>query len=80
MRQARLTYRTLARLQALVFCNGRLEGQALADRLCALGYPSVFVSGSHAQVKLSVLWLGPAHERYAQGMVRHCVTWIYHHT
>lgn len=36
--------------QALVFCNGRPEGQALANRLCALGYPSVFVSGSHAQV------------------------------
>ena len=37
-------------VQALVFCNSQPDAQALADRLCSLGYPAAFVSGSHAQV------------------------------
>lgn len=41
-------------LQALVFYNG-MEGQGLADRLCALGYPAAYVSGAHAQVPFLLL-------------------------
>lgn len=37
-------------VQALVFCNAHEEGAALADRLSNAGFPSAFVSGSHAQV------------------------------
>lgn len=47
--KARALLRLLGRVsvhQLVAFCNGRQEGQALAARLQAAGFPATFISGA----------------------------------